>query len=188
MKRQTLAGGFIVLAVLTAGAGQTVEQWGRYELAFNGPTNGNPYLDVKFSARFWQRQSVSEVRGFYDGDGIYRARFLPGQPGEWHYLTVSSCREFNGQTGVFTVTGPSARNHGPVRVANTYHFAYADGTPCQELGTTCYVWQLQPEALQEQTLKTLAAAAFNKLRFCVFPKRYQWNTNEPILYPQAGRL
>ena len=71
-------------------------------------------------------------------------------------------------------------------MANTYHFDYADGTPYKELGTTCYVWQLQPEALQEQTLKTLATAPFNKLRFCVFPKRYQWNTNEPILYPFAG--
>ena len=74
-------------------------------------------------------------------------------------------------------------NHGPVRVASTYHFAYADGTPYEELGTTCYVWEWQPEALQEQTLKTLAASPFNKIRFCVFPKRYQWNTNEPILYP-----
>jgi len=186
MNRLVLAAGLIFLAVVTAMAAQTVEQWGRYELALNGPTNGNPFVDVEFSARFWQGQSVREVRGFYDGDGIYRARFLPEQPGEWHYRTVSSSPELNGQTGNFNVTASSARNHGPVRVANTYHFAYADGTPYHELGTTCYVWHLQNEALQEQTLKTLAAAPFNKLRFCVFPKRYQWNTNEPILYPFAG--
>ncbi len=178
--------GLFCLALLTACAQPVTEQWGRFELALNGPTNGNPFVDVKFSARFWQRQFEVEANGFYDGDGIYRARFMPDKPGEWHYLTVSSSPELNGQTGVFTVTAPAARNHGPVRVANTYHFAYADGTPYQELGTTCYVWQLQPEALQEQTLKTLAAAPFNKLRFCVFPKRYQWNTNEPILYPFAS--
>ncbi len=31
-----------------------------------------------------------------------------------------------------------------------------------------------------------AAAPFNKLRFCVFPKRYQFNTNEPPCYPFPG--
>src|SRR6185436_19095969 len=81
----------------------------------------------------------------------------------------------------------SVNNHGPVHVAHTYHFAYADGTPYKQLGTTCYVWTHQDEALQEQTLKTLAASPFNKIRFCVFPKRYQWNTNDPSLYPFAGQ-
>jgi len=184
--KTVLASGLAIFTVFAAGAESTIEQWGRFELALNGPTNSNPFVDVKFSARFRQGQSETEASGFYDGHGIYRARFMPDKPGEWHYLTVSSSPELNGQTGVFTVTGPAARNHGPVRVANTYHFAYADGTPYQELGTTCYVWQLQPEALQEQTLKTLATAPFNKLRFCVFPKRYLWNTNEPILYPFAS--
>ena len=92
------------LAMLTAWAEPTIEQWGRFELALNGPTNGNPFLDVKFSVRFWQRQFETEANGFYDGDGIYRARFMPEKPGEWHYLTVSSSPELNGQTGVFTVT------------------------------------------------------------------------------------
>ncbi len=167
-------------------AGQTVEQWGVFELALNGPTNGNPFVDVKFSVRFWQRQYETEANGFYDDGGVYRARFMPEKQGEWHYQTVSSTPELNGQTGAFIVTQPSAQNHGPVRVANTYHFAYADGTPYKELGTTCYVWEWQNEALQEQTLKTLAASPFNKIRFCVFPKRYQWNTNEPIMYPFEG--
>jgi hypothetical protein len=183
--RTVLACGLACFAALTACAAQTIEQWGRFELALNGPTNGNPFTDVKFSVRFWQRRYETEANGFYDGDGVYRARFMPEKQGEWHWLTVSSSPELNGQTGSFTVTAPSARNHGPVRVANIYHFAYADGTSYKELGTTCYVWQLQNEALQEQTLKTLASAPFNKLRFCVFPKRYQWNTNEPIMYPFA---
>jgi hypothetical protein len=111
---------------------------------------------------------------------------MPEKTGEWSYQTVSSSPELDGRTGTFSVTPPAASNHGPVRVAHTYHFAYADGTPYKELGTTCYVWEWQPEALQEQTLQTLSTAPFNKIRFCVFPKRYQWNTNEPILYPFAG--
>jgi len=167
-------------------AAKTVEQWGAFELALAGPTNGNPFLDVNFSARFTQGTNAVEANGFYDGDGVYRVRFMPEKQGEWRYVTKSSSAELTGRTGEFMVTKPAAQNHGPVGVANVYHFAYADGTPYKELGTTCYVWQLQPKALQEQTLKTLATSPFNKIRFCVFPKRYTWNTNEPIMYPFAG--
>ena len=177
----------ILCAWFTACASeQTVERWGVFEIALNGPTKGNPFLDVRFSAAFTQGDSTVRANGFYDGYGMYRVRFMPPKQGEWHYITESSSAELNGRTGDFTVTKPSAHNHGPVRVANTYHFAYADGMPYQELGTTCYVWEWQPEALQEETLKTLAASPFNKIRFCVFPKRYQWNTNEPIMYPFEG--
>lgn len=165
---------------------QTVEQWGVFEVALNGPTNGNPFLDVKFSATFTQDDSSVKADGFYDGNGIYRVRFMPDKQGEWQYVTESSSPELNGQTGEFIATKPSPPDHGPVRVANTYHFAYADGTPYRELGTTCYVWEWQPEPLQQETLKTLSRAPFNKIRFCVFPKRYTWNTNEPILYPFEG--
>ncbi|HLP75326.1 MAG TPA: DUF5060 domain-containing protein [Candidatus Paceibacterota bacterium] len=165
---------------------EPVEQWGVYEIALNGPTNGNPFLDVKLSAHFAQGTNTVEANGFYDGDGMYRVRFMPDKQGVWKYRTVSNVRELDAKAGEFAVTKPSPQNHGPVRVANTYHFAYADGRPYKELGTTCYVWEWQPGALQEQTLKTLASAAFNKIRFCVFPKRYQWNTNEPILYPFGG--
>ncbi|HEV2696218.1 MAG TPA: DUF5060 domain-containing protein [Verrucomicrobiae bacterium] len=174
------------IAALVASATDTVEQWGMYEVALPGPTNGNPFLDVKFAAQFKQGDVTITADGFYDGDGTYRVRFMPEKRGEWHYETMSGARALNGKKGRFTVVKPAADNHGPVQVTNTFHFAYADGSPYKELGTTCYVWHLQDEALQEETLRTLAASPFNKIRFCVFPKRYTWNTNEPILYPFAG--
>lgn len=164
----------------------TVEQWGVFEVALHGPTNGNPFLDVTFSAKFTQSDSTVEANGFYDGDGIYRVRFMPEKQGAWHYVTESSSAELKGKTGDVIVTKASSQDHGPVHVAHTYHFAYADDTPYKELGTTCYVWELQPEDLQQETLKTLASAPFNKIRFCVFPKHYTWNTNEPSLYPFEG--
>ena len=40
----------------------------------------------------------------------------------------------------------------------------------------------RPSELQQQTLKTLAASPFNKIRFCVFPKSYTYNQNEPELF------
>lgn len=173
----------VTAAIVSLGTAGAVEQWGIYEVALPGPTNGNPFLDVEFSARFTQGTNSVEASGFYDGDGTYRVRFSPDQQGNWTYETRSRTPELHGKTGKFTVTKPAANNHGPVHVTNTFHFAYADGTPYRQLGTTCYVWTWQTAELQQQTLQTLAAAPFNKIRFCVFPKRYSWNTNEPILYP-----
>ena len=68
---------------------------------------------------------------------------------------AEKCAVRNILTGIFTVIPPSADNHGPVRVAGTYYLAYEDGTPYHCIGTTCYVWNLQNEELQKQTLKTL---------------------------------
>ena len=187
---QSLRSVFIALAILLffPVVAPAVEQWGIFELALKGPADGNPFTDVKVSAQFTQGTNVVEANGFYDGNGIYRVRFMPDTQGKWKYKTISNARKLDGRTGSFRVTKPSRQNHGPVRVAHTHHFAYADGTPYKELGTTCYVWELQPEPLQKQTLKTLASAPFNKIRFCVFPKHYTYNTNEPDLYPFPGEL
>ena len=51
-------------------------------------------------------------------------------------------------------------------------------------GTTCYAWTHQGDALEGQTLRTLATVgSFNKVRMCVFPKWYSYNRNEPLFYP-----
>lgn len=169
-----------------ARAATAVEQWSIFETAFNGPTNGDPFVDVEFSATFQQGEKIFNVAGFYDGDGIYRVRFMPDATGEWTFRTHSNRAELDGKSGAFMASAPSANNHGPVKVRDEFHFAYADGTPFWEIGTTCYGWIHQPEALQEQTLQTLAASPFNKIRMCVFPKWMVFNRTEPPIYPFAG--
>jgi len=155
------------------------EQWGLWETSLNGPREGNPYLDVELAVTFHQAGRRVAIAGFYDGDGIYKVRFSPPAPGAWRYETQSNRPELNGRTGSFTAGPPSKDNHGPVQVFSTYYFRYADGTPYHQFGTTCYAWVHQPPALQQQTLETLAASPFNKIRFCVFPKSYTYNQNEP---------
>ncbi len=156
-----------------------VERWDMFEVALAGPADGNPFLDVIFGAKFAYKHRVIDVDGFYDGGGVYRVRFMPDMEGEWTYTTRSNVAALDGQTGAFTCTPASAGNHGPVRVRDTFHFAYADGTPHFSVGTTCYVWNHQGDALEMQTLATLTTAPFNKLRMCVFPKHYTFNHNEP---------
>ncbi len=160
-----------------------VEQWGIFELALQGSSEGNPFLDVELTAQFAQKDRTIAVDGFYDGDGVYRIRLMPDTPGTWRYTTRSNRSELNGVEGTFTCIAPASDNHGPVQVANTYHFAYADGTPYKQIGTTCYAWVHQGEQLEAQTLETLRNAPFNKLRMCVFPKHYAYNENEPESYP-----
>jgi len=170
------------MGVVAAGT----EQWGIYEVALSGPTNGNPFLDVQFSARFSVGETNVDVTGFYDGGGMYRVRFMPGTQGRWHYTTRSNAAELNDSTGDFVVTAPSAGDHGPVHVAHVYHFAYADGTPFRPIGTTCYNFTHMIDPIEDETLATLAAAPFNKLRLCVFPKYQAGNTNELALFPFEG--
>lgn len=74
-------------------------------------------------------------------------------------------------------------DHGVVRVDRTFHFSYEDATRFIPIGTTAYAWTHQSAALQEETLSTLGTQCFNKLRMCVFPKSYLFNSNEPPRYP-----
>lgn len=155
----------------------TVERWGVFELTLTGPAEGNPFVDVELSATFTQGERAVHVGGFYDGEGTYKVRFSPDTTGEWRYLTRSNRPALDAQTGGFTATPPAAGNHGPVRVANTFHFAYADGTPYRQLGTTSYSWIHQTPERMDQTLRTLAGAPFNKLRMCVFPQAHATPTH-----------
>jgi hypothetical protein len=175
--------GFLSLGSLPLAAAGTVERWGVYEIELEGPRGGNPFLDVQLGAHFEYRHRVVDVDGFYDGDGVYRIRFMPDEIGEWTYSTFSNVGGLHGRTGGFTCTAPSAGNHGPVRVRHATHFAYEDGTPYVPVGTTSYAWIHQGDRLEEQTLATLRSAPFNKMRMCVFPKSYVYNQNEPVYYP-----
>jgi hypothetical protein len=163
------------------------ERWGMIEVELKGPSEGNPFVDVELDATFENGNEKKKVTGFYDGDGVYRVRFMPSEEGNYRYTTHSNVKELDGKTGEIEVGPPTNGNHGPVQVRNAYHFAYADGSPYRQLGTTCYAWTSQDEQLQEQTLKTLAASPFNKLRMCVFPKWYTWNEVQPAEFAFVGK-
>ena len=163
---------------------ETVERWGCLELSFAGKSDGNPFTDYTIRGRFRGEREDISVDGFYDGDGIFRVRFMPSYTGIYHYEIDGS---FGGpQCGTLEVTEAREGNHGPVRVADTWYFSYADGTPFYPLGTTCYVWELQTDDLIGKTLESLKKARFNKIRFCILPKHYDYNLGEPRSYPFEG--
>ena len=153
-----------------------------FEAGFKAPPPAGSPMDLKFSATFTQGGRSIVAPGFWDGGDVFKVRFSPPTEGEWTFRTSSEIAALDGKTGSFTATSPAADNHGPVQVFETFYLRYADGTPYHQFGTTCYAWTHQPASTQEQTLKTLAASPFNKIRFCVFPKSYVYNKNDPDRY------
>lgn len=164
-----------------------VPRWGVVELRLDGPSHGNPFVDVEVGAVVTNGERSFEIGGFYDGDGAYLIRFLAEDEGEWRFETASTARSLDGISGAVQV-GPAASDaHGPVRI-DGHHFAYADGTRHRPVGTTAYAWTHQPVEVQERTLATLAESPFNKIRMCLFPKSYLYNANEPERFPFPGSL
>lgn len=164
---------------------KSIEKWGMLEVTVQGCADGNPFVEREIFGTFTGKNECVKTAGFYDGDGIYKVRFMPSFEGSYTFK-IEGTYGGDVQEGAFEVTAPQEGNHGPVRVANTWHFAYEDGTPYYSVGTTCYVWNLQSDELIEQTLQTLKESAFNKIRFCIFPKHYDYNLGEPRSYPYEG--
>ncbi|XID90583.1 DUF5060 domain-containing protein [Paenibacillaceae bacterium WGS1546] len=164
----------------------TVERWGTQQIELAGPQEGNPFREVELSAVFTRDDRSLEAHGFYDGEGRYQIRFMPEETGSWHFATKSNVAKLDGLTGTFQCAPASAGNHGPVRVRDTYHFAYADGTPYKPIGTTTYGWAHQQEQLANETLQTLAASPFNKLRMLILPHYSPYSAERIPCYPFAG--
>lgn len=171
----------ILLAVLLwTGSGlyaSEVEKWACYEISLNAPVKGNPF-DVSLSAVFSCGEERVEVPGFYDGDGVYRVRFMPSVEGEWRYVTRSSVPALRGKKGSFLCTAPSPGNHGPVKTDGTA-FRYADGRLYHPVGTTSYDWMHVSGDYPEKTVASLEEAGFNKIRMLFFLQ------NLGIEYPET---
>lgn len=95
-----------------------VEQWGQWEGVFPGPAAGNPFVDTTFKVAFTApSHETTVVRGFYDGGGRYKVRYMPPAVGKWSYKTTSNVAELDGEVGTFEVTRAGGHIHGPVVVA-----------------------------------------------------------------------
>ena len=61
----------------------TVQRWGMLELSLPGKAEGNPFTDYTVRGRFEGRHEDVMVTGFYDGDGIWKIRFMPSSRHSW---------------------------------------------------------------------------------------------------------
>ena len=154
---------------------ESIRQWEIFELSLRGPETGNPFLDITLEATFSLGTKTITPQGFYDGNGIYKIRFMPDALGEWSYKTKSNEKALDGVKGLLTCIESPSDKHGPVRVVDRYHFAYADGKRFFPVGTTLYCWQMER---YDETLATIKNAGINKVRFMPFP--HSGNTFPPL--------
>lgn len=158
-----------------------MRQYDTFELIFKGEEPKESWVAVDLSATFRCGDKETTVKGFYCGDDTYKIRFLPECAGTYEWK-VSTSLELSGELIGKENCEPAAEGrHGKV-CANGLHFAYEDGTRYAPFGTTVYALAHQEESLIQQTFETLEKAPFNKVRFCLFPKSYDFNQNDPRLY------
>jgi hypothetical protein len=138
---------------------------------------GASWIDVDVEAVFVQGEWRIAARGFAAGADDLRVRFAPPATGVWTYEVRRAGEPVLSGEVVADEVG-----RGPVRAEGT-RFAYADGSPYLPIGTTLYAWAHQPAALRAETLTTLAASPFTKVRMCVFPKGMVYNTTPPEAFP-----
>ncbi|MCI9338124.1 MAG: DUF5060 domain-containing protein, partial [Lachnospiraceae bacterium] len=163
-----------------------MRQYETYELTFSGPEPEGSKAAVDLQAEFTLGGETKKVSGFYAGDGQYKVRYYPSGTGTcrfqvWGAVTAEGeevC-EPAGETGA---DGSTPASHGMVRAAGR-HFRYEDGACYRPFGTTVYALLHQERNLVDTTMDTLRKAPFNKVRFCVFPKHYDFNHNDPECYP-----
>lgn len=186
----TLAAGFepaLTASPAALAPSSTIEQWALFEVSLSGPTIGNPFKDITLTARFTLEHRTVQVAGFYDGEGIYRIRFMPDAPGHWTYVTASSSPQLAGKTGAFTCSPPTTSgNHGPVTVAQEFHFQYADGVRYFPFGTTTYAYLFSSDEDARLSLEGMKSY-FNKTRICILPKPLGVDKEKQILpFPRSG--
>lgn len=155
-----------------------MRQYEIFELEFIAATPQISYTNVDLLAKFDTPDGTIMVRGFYAGNNKYKIRFLPQRAGHYTW-SVSGVIHAEGEADCAPHV---SERRGIVRVDGT-HFRFENGSWFWPFGTTVYALLHQKQELVEQTMETLSHAPFNKIRFCVFPKHYDYNHNEPELFP-----
>lgn len=150
-----------------------MRQYEMFELSFKGPEPEGSEAQVDVTAVFTCEEEKVTVKGFYAGGGEYKVRFYPKKTGLYKWQV----------SGVVTAEGEeecreTSKSKGMVRV-DGLHFKHDNGSRYLPFGTTIYALVHQREELINTTMDSLKNAPFNKVRFCVFPKGYGYNNNEP---------
>ncbi|MDO4622020.1 MAG: DUF4038 domain-containing protein [Eubacteriales bacterium] len=157
-----------------------MKQYEMFELTYQAAEPEGSHVHVDLQAVFTHNGKETQVKGFYAGDGNYKIRFYPSEAGNYHVRVNGIVQDEQDIT-----CEPASNAKGMVRACGT-HFKYDNGEWYYPFGTTVYGLIHQTQELMEQTFETLEKAPFNKIRFCIFPKHYDYNHNDPEVYAFEG--
>ncbi|MET3848126.1 DUF5605 domain-containing protein [Paenibacillus sp. OAE614] len=170
----------------------TVKCWDVFELRLPIAPDDALYADAGLRAVFERGMRQLHADGFYDGNGSLIVRFMPDEEGEWSFHADGPSLPVDGMKGEFLCLPADPGVHGPVRVADATHFAYADGTAYTPFGTELSAWHIQNGASRAKTIRTLQASAFNKARMSLMPNVEYTGSGEsnfsPFAFGEGGKL
>lgn len=69
------------------------ERWDVWEVSCHGPEEGNPFAEHWMKGSFSCDKETVDADGFYDGDGIYKVRFMPSYEGEYTFKVTADFLE-----------------------------------------------------------------------------------------------
>ena len=64
---------------------QQVAKYDVFEVTLSGKTEGNPFVDYTITGVFTGEKEEVKAEGFYDGEGVYKVRFMPSYEGSYRY-------------------------------------------------------------------------------------------------------
>jgi hypothetical protein len=168
-----------LFAISTPDASAQTKLWERWEKAFTAPAGTSP--EIECSGELTSPSGkIHSVRGFWDGDNVWKIRFMPNETGQWNYRiqTDPPIPGLHNQQGDFSCqpNDSSTRflKHGRIDVSpDGFHFQHADGTPFFWLADT--VWNgalLSSESDWERFLEDRRGKKFTGIQFVAT----QWRT------------
>jgi hypothetical protein len=144
----------------------TAEHRGIYEVRVQaGELPGNPFFEHRLSVKF-VRPDGSEVSvdGFYDGEGVWKARAYCDQLGVWEWLTQSKTVQLDGTDGTFNVVTSNLPGKLRKHPDDPFQFARDDGSWFLHLGDTGYRYVVASEPEWRAYIDQASEAGFTKVR------------------------
>jgi len=136
-------------------------------LAASGEAS-NPYL-VGLQVVFTRPNgSDVTVEGFYDGEGIYRARAYCDQVGEWCWRSISSDAGLDNASGTFQVVPSMLKGKLRIHSEDPRQLAYDNGEWFLHIGDTGYRYVVASEPEWRACIDQAAQMGATKIRtwFC----------------------
>ena len=156
---------------------------------FDGPSHGNPFVDVELDAASRAASATLRVGGFYDGDGVYVIRLLADAEGEWRFVTaLDRAGRSTASPARSTVAARGIRQR-TARCASTASTSATPTAPATARSARPRTpGRTSPTSCRSRRSRRSPRRAFTKLRMCLFPKSYLYNANEPDRFPFPGSL
>lgn len=148
-----LAANSLIIAIIFSGCQnsqkmEVVQRWNKFECVLKSSVKyNNPVQQATLMATFVSPLGEKKtVYGFWDGNDVWKIRFMPDIAGTWTFTTACSDKSNKGldnKSGSFICTASKNNNrfttHGPIRVSRNQRFLeHQDGTPFFWLADTSW--------------------------------------------------